>query len=222
MLAAPADATSAASIDADNCVLDPYVVDRGDPFHITSESATKPVPVTVRVNAAPPATALDGASAVIAGTGLAGALTVNTRAEEVPPPGAGFITVSLPVPAVASFAFGTTACRLLPEAKVVTSALPFHCTTDCEMKFVPVAVTVTSPAPAVEDVGLKAVSAGTGLEVVGGGVDWLELPPQPEKLDKADAKISSRKSFVLGTFIQGRSHPHPILQRAACQHDLRF
>jgi hypothetical protein len=40
------------------------------PFHLTTEPATKPLPLTVRVKAAPPTEALVGRSEAIAGTGL--------------------------------------------------------------------------------------------------------------------------------------------------------
>jgi hypothetical protein len=55
-------------------------------------------PFTVKVNAVPPAKALVGDSEVIVGNGL---FTVNGELADVPPPGAGFVTVTLSVPAVA-------------------------------------------------------------------------------------------------------------------------
>ena len=58
------------------------------------------MPLTVRLNAAPPAEALDGDRMVIVGTGF-GALIGNAAAVEVPPPGAGLNTVTWAVPAVA-------------------------------------------------------------------------------------------------------------------------
>src|SRR3954463_14868251 len=53
-------ATFAAITAAVNCVELTYVVVRFDPFHCTCEAATKPVPVTVSVNAADPAASVDG------------------------------------------------------------------------------------------------------------------------------------------------------------------
>ena len=58
----------------------------------TTLDGTKLDPFTVRVKAAPPARAELGLKDVSAGTGL---LTRNARAEEVPPPGAGVVTVTL-------------------------------------------------------------------------------------------------------------------------------
>jgi len=55
--AVPLDARSLAPIDARNCVALMKVVDRGAPFHWTTDEAMKPLPLTVSVNAAPPAEA---------------------------------------------------------------------------------------------------------------------------------------------------------------------
>ena len=68
----------------------------------------KPLPLTLRVKAALPATALGGVSEVIDGTGLA-LLIVNAFALEVPPPGAGLKTVTLALPALAMSPAGTDA-----------------------------------------------------------------------------------------------------------------
>jgi len=46
------------------------VVVRLLPFQLTTEPETNPVPLTVRVNAAPPAVALAGDSELIVGTGF--------------------------------------------------------------------------------------------------------------------------------------------------------
>jgi hypothetical protein len=96
--AVPAVAISAAVIAAVTWVAETYVVVRADPFQFTVEPETKPVPFTVSVNAAPPAVAEAGLRPVVVGTGL---LIVKVWALEVPPPGAGFTTVTEAVPAVA-------------------------------------------------------------------------------------------------------------------------
>jgi hypothetical protein len=95
-LAVPTLAMSAAAMDAVNCVLLTKVVVRLDPFHITTDVPTKFVPLTVSVNAAPPALAVAGLRLDIAGTGL---FTEKVCALEVPPPGDGLTTVTLIVPA---------------------------------------------------------------------------------------------------------------------------
>ena len=70
--------------------------------HITVEVLRKPVPVTVRVKAAPPATAVAGLNDVILG-----ALTVNLDAVEDAL--LVFFTVTLGVPAEASWVVVTAA-----------------------------------------------------------------------------------------------------------------
>jgi hypothetical protein len=69
------------------------VVVRAAPFQFTTDPLRKPVPVTYRVNAAPPAVALEGDRLLIVGTGL-DALMVNVDPAVVPPPGAGLNTVT--------------------------------------------------------------------------------------------------------------------------------
>jgi hypothetical protein len=71
---------------------------RPDPFQFTVEPETKAVPFTVSVNPAPPAVAEVGLRPVVVRTAL---LIVKVWALEVPPPGAGFATVTEAVPAVA-------------------------------------------------------------------------------------------------------------------------
>ena len=71
---------------------------RGEPFHLTTEPSRKFIPFTVKVKAGSPAILLVGERDVMVGIGL---LTMNVWALEVPPPGAGFKTVTEAVPAVA-------------------------------------------------------------------------------------------------------------------------
>ncbi len=97
--AVPADAMSAAAITALSWVADTYPVVRLDPFHCTTEPATKPLPFTVSVKAVPPAVADEGLRPLMPGTGLGAALIVKLWAFDVPPPGAGLVTVTWAVPA---------------------------------------------------------------------------------------------------------------------------
>jgi hypothetical protein len=76
-LAVPAVAMSAARIDAVTWVALTYVVVRFEPFHLTTELEMKFVPLTVNVNAEPPAVAEDGLRLVVVGTGLSGTLIVK-------------------------------------------------------------------------------------------------------------------------------------------------
>jgi hypothetical protein len=66
----PAVAMLLAATEAVNFVPLTYVVVSPVPFHCIVEVETKFVPVTVKVNAAPPAVALEGESLLSVGTGL--------------------------------------------------------------------------------------------------------------------------------------------------------
>ena len=94
----PTVAISEARMAAVTCVELTNVVVLALPLNFTDEVDTKPVPFTVKVNAAPPAVAPFGERVEIVGAGL---LMVNVCAPEVPPPGAGLVTVTGTVPAVA-------------------------------------------------------------------------------------------------------------------------
>jgi len=65
----------------------------------TTDVVTKFVPLTVRVNAPVPAVAEVGCTEVKVGTGFEPE-TVSCAALDVPPPGAGLVTVTLSAPAV--------------------------------------------------------------------------------------------------------------------------
>lgn len=92
------------------------VVAFADPLKLTVEVGTKPEPFTVSVNAAPPANALDGEIVPIAGAGL---FTVNIWAVLVPPPGVGFVIVTLTGPAADRSAPGTVTVSVVPLAPTV-------------------------------------------------------------------------------------------------------
>jgi len=123
MDAVPAVAMSAAGTVAVSCVEETNVVVSEVAPQRTVEVETKLVPVTVKVNCGPPAIAQVGLIEVIVGTAL---LIVNVCAFDVPPPGAGFTTVTLAVPAAATFAAGTMAVSCVAETKVVTNGEPFQ------------------------------------------------------------------------------------------------
>jgi hypothetical protein len=72
-------------------------VGRALPFQLTTESNTKPEPLTVSVKAAPPAAAEVGDMDCKTGRGFC-ALMVKVCADDVPPPGAGLVTVICAVP----------------------------------------------------------------------------------------------------------------------------
>jgi hypothetical protein len=158
--AVPAVAMSAAEIAAWSCVALTKAVVRADPFQRTTEVATKLLPVTVRVKLAPPAIRLLGESALVPGKGL---LTVNVRAPDVPPPGAGVNTVTDAVPAVAMSLARMAAVSWVLLTNVVVRLAPFHRTTEPATKLLPVAVSVNPAPPAVRLLGASELSTGAGL-----------------------------------------------------------
>ena len=114
-VAVPAVAMSVAGIAAVSWVEETKVVVRSAPFHRTLDEETKLVPLTVRVNADPPAVAELGERELRAGTGLFAAVMVKVNPPEVPPPGVGLKTVTLAVPAVAISVAGMAAVSWVAE-----------------------------------------------------------------------------------------------------------
>ena len=105
-------ATSAAGTDAVSWVAETKVVGSAVPFHTTVAPVTKLEPFTVSVKAAAPWVALLGERLVRVGLGV---LTEKLTAAEVPPPGAGFTTVTGTTAATARSATGTAAVSLTAE-----------------------------------------------------------------------------------------------------------
>src|SRR5262249_28454652 len=105
---------------------------------LTVAPATKPVPVRVRGKAAPPAVAEVGAVEV--SVGPATGLIANERELDVPPPGAGFVTVTVAEPAVAISAAEMAAVSWVALTNVVVLAAPLNFTTDVDTKPVPFTV----------------------------------------------------------------------------------
>ena len=136
----------------------------------------KPVPFTVRVNAALPDVALAGDSELIVGIGLA-ALIVKTAFPEVPPPGVGLNTVTCAVPAVAMSAAVMAAFICVALTKVVVRLLPFQFTTVLEMNPVPFTVRVNAAPPAVAFAGDSELTVGTGLAALIVNAVLPEVPP---------------------------------------------
>jgi len=127
----------------------------------TVAPATKPVPVRVNVKAAPPTVADAGAREVR--VGAEAALIVNDRLPDVPPPGAGFVTVTVAIPAAAISAAVIAAVNCAALTNVVVLAAPLNFTIDVETKAVPLTVRVKAAPPAVALVGEREVAVGVGL-----------------------------------------------------------
>ena len=164
-LTAPAVAMSAAGTVATIWVL---LTDEGMITGLvpkfTVAPATKPVPVRVNVKAAPPTVAEVGAREV--SVGPEAALMVNDRFPDVPPPGVGFVTLTVAVPAVAISAAVIAAVNCVALTSVVVLAAPLNFTTDVDTNPVPLTVRVKAAPPAVALVGESEVAVGAGLLMV--------------------------------------------------------
>ena len=130
----------------------------------TVAPVTKPVPIRVSVNAAPLTVAVAGA--IEASVGPETALIVNDRLPDVPPPGAGLVTVTVAVPAVAISAAVIAAVNSVALTKVVVLAAPLNFTTDVDTMPIPLTVSVKAAPPAVALVGEREVAVGAGLLMV--------------------------------------------------------
>jgi hypothetical protein len=156
----PPVAMSVAEMAPRNSVGETKVVVRLEPFQRTREVGTKLVPVTVRVNAVPPAVADVGLSPVVVGTGFT---MVNVCPFEVPPPGVGLRTVTVRVAPEAMSAAVISAWSSVGETYVVERLEPAQRTTEVETKFVPVTVRVNAGPPAATEDGESPVVVGTGF-----------------------------------------------------------
>jgi hypothetical protein len=122
-----------------------------------------------------PATVDVGLSELVVGIGFVTVVIVNVCAFEVPPPGTGFTTVTGTVPVAATSIAGIAARSVVLEMNVVVAISPLKFTTEPEMKFVPVTVSVKSELPAAVEVGSIEVSAGMGFKTV--KVCAFDVPP---------------------------------------------
>ena len=152
------------------------MVVRAVPFQFTTEPFMKPVPLTARLNAVPPAVALAGSRLVMVGAGL-GALIVNVAAGEVPPPGAGLNTVTWAVPELAMSVAVIAEVNCVVLTYIVVRAAPFQFTTELLMKPEPLTVRLKAVPPAVALLGERLVIVGAGLGALIVNAAAAEAPP---------------------------------------------
>jgi len=139
------------------------------------------LPPTVNRNPELPASTTAGLKYPSDGNGFV-PLIWNSASPELPPPGEGFVTLTVAVPEAAMSAAAICACNWVSEENVVVRALPFHRTVAPDTKFSPVTINVNRAPPAVAELGLNNVIPGTGFEEGGGGggeeaADPLVPPP---------------------------------------------
>jgi uncharacterized Zn-binding protein involved in type VI secretion len=154
--ALPAVAISA----AETCAISSYdpldkagVVDRGDPFHCTTEELVKPAPRTVSKNGEPPAATLVGdsdSSVKVAG------LTVKVSGLGLPFTGSSTETGTLPAAATSAAEIRATSWVVLKT--VVGRGIPFHNTTVCGPNCEPFTRSKKSGPEATAELGDKELS----------------------------------------------------------------
>jgi hypothetical protein len=169
------------------------VVVRGAPFHSTTEFVSKPVPINVIVAACPDGT-ICGDIEVRTGVGL---VTLNGSAALVPPPGAGFCTVTALAELLASAEAGSVAFNSVALTHNVANAEPFQATLDEGTKPVPVRSSVCVPDPATTLAGLTAAITGGGLLIV--KLAAAELPPPGAGLKTVMAAVPPSTRAAAGT-----------------------
>ena len=106
------------------------------PFKVTVDKVRNPLPSIVRVCGAAPAAREAGESLVMTGIGLAGE-TVKVTAADAPPPGAGFVTTTGFVPAVARSAEVSEIMSWLALTNVAAWEVPLKVTVDEAVNPVP-------------------------------------------------------------------------------------
>ena len=137
------------------------------------DAATNPVPLTVSGNAGDPAAIDAGDTPVTLAAGLS---ISNGPPVDVPPPGAGFTTVTEAVPAARRSLAPIAAVNCVELTKVVARFAPFHCSCELPTKPLPVTVNVNALAPTPADAGKIEAIAGAGFGVIV-NVAAVEVPP---------------------------------------------
>lgn len=169
-------------------------------FQSITEDETKFVPVAVRVIAGLPVEAEFGLIDVSVGAGFVDDWIVKVAPPDVPPPGAGLMTMTVAVPVLARAAAGTCAVSVVAFVYDVLSTVPFHRMVEDEMKFVPVAVRVMAELPSTAAFGLIELSVGAGF-----AVDWIvkvtppDVPPPGAGFDTVTVAVPVDARSEAGT-----------------------
>jgi len=172
----PAVAMSDARMEAVSWVAVTNVVAFAAPPKFTVDVLTKFVPFTVRVNAGPPAVAVEGESVVIVGTGLLDWLIVRVGGFKFvsgPPPGCGVNRSMGTTAAVAKSESGSFTVKEVAEQAVMFDlTAPLKRTTVAlappQMIEPPLTVSEKFVVPVVVVVGLMVLIAGIGFKIVKG------------------------------------------------------
>jgi hypothetical protein len=170
-LALPGLAVKLAGTVALNCAPPRNVVTNGAPFHCTTEPATKPEPLTVSVNAGPPAGDEVGFKLVTVGPDVV--IEKLTELEDAPP---GLTTTMFAVLCAAIKLAETEAVSWLPLTKFVGKVEPLHCTVDPCRKPAPFTVSVKAGPPAGTVFGFSPRILGVA-PLIGRATELETAPP---------------------------------------------
>lgn len=193
-LAVPASLISVLGTVAVSEVLLMNVVTSFFEFHSILEPGTKFVPVAVSVNDAPPCVAEFGEIEFRVGAGLS---TVKFEDAEIPPPGAGLVTVTLNVPVFAMSEALMVAVSLVALTYVVVRGDPAQSTTDVLTKFLPFTVSVKPELPTSMLFGEREVIAGLLFLTV--KVSGEDVPPPGLGLVAVTLTVSAVVKSEAGT-----------------------
>lgn len=139
----------------------------------TTELLTKPVPFTVSVNPALPTITLAGVMLFREGVGFN---TGKKVGDVVPPPGAGFETVTENAPVLATSAADIWAVNCVVLTKLVVRLPPLKRIFELLLKFVPLTVSVNAPPPKIAVDGESAAIVGAGL-FIAKSLGAVAIPP---------------------------------------------
>ncbi len=142
-------------------------------FHCTCVEEVNPLPFTTKLMPVNPATAEVG-NMLLRTTG---ALMLKVADPEVPPPGVGFTTDTVALPAAARSPTGMVACNWVGLVEVIVRLELFHITCEVEMNPLPVTVSVKAVAPAVAETGEMLPITGVGFTLAIVNVWLAEVPP---------------------------------------------
>jgi len=170
-------AIALAGMAAVSCVELTNVVGTLFKLKLACEPCTKPLPLTVSVNAGPPAVALGGEMDVIARGALAGVI-VSVAALEVPPPGTpfgGVVTVMLAVPGDAISPLIISVVSNDGPWYVVACGVPLKFTTELVTKFEPITNKAKGVLAAATLAGVRDEIEGESANT--GNSTEVEAPP---------------------------------------------
>jgi hypothetical protein len=169
------------------------VVVRFAPPHCTCDVAKKPLPVNVSVSA--PDAAFADAGKIEASVGAGFGVMVNETLEEVPPPGAGFTTVTAAVPVEARSVARIAAVNCVELTNVVVRFAPLHFTCDVEMNPLPSRVNVNAPELIAAADGWMPDRTGAGLAVIAKD-NPAEVPPPGVALITVTVAVAAAATSV--------------------------